>query len=346
MTRILPGLIALAAAAAAAAGAAPAAAVAVAVAVAAQDTRAQLPFARPQQMVDIGGRRLNLYCSGAGPVTVVFDAASSDAGWSWHAVQPEVAKRTRACVYDRAGLGFSDPSPMPRNSENAVADLHVLLGRAGIAPPYVMVGSSWGADNVQLYAYRYPDEVKGLVLVDASHDDEDERLDKVSQGKLKAAMAPMKAFIRQCADASQGGWSIAGEPFASCTGGTGDAYGRELAAARLAIVSRPGYWQAVVSESDGFEASTAQMKAARRSFGDLPMVLLVRGVSPYAVPGRPQSALNKATEAVHLAMQKELAAYSTRSTVRVVPGAEHVIHETKPEAVVQAVGDVLGQVGR
>ena len=111
-------------------------------------------------------------------------------------------------------------------------------------------------------------------------------------------------------------------------------------------MSRPGYWQAVVSETDGFEPSTAQMKAARRSFGDLPMVLLVRGVSPYAVPGRPQSALNKAAEAEHLAMQKALAAYSTRSTVRVVPGAGHVIHETRPEAVVQGVAEVLGQVRR
>jgi pimeloyl-ACP methyl ester carboxylesterase len=76
------------------------------------------------------------------------------------------------------------------------------------------------------------------------------------------------------------------------------------------------------------------------------MVLLVRGVSPYAVPGRPQSALNKATEAEHLAMQKELAAYSTRSTVRVVPGAGHVIQDVEPEAVVQAVDEVLGQLSR
>ena len=92
------------------------------------------PFAHPQQMVDVGGRRLNLYCSGSGPVTVVFDSGSGDAGWAWQAVQPEIAQRTRACVYDRAGLGFSDPSPLPGTSVNAVADLHALLGKAGVRP--------------------------------------------------------------------------------------------------------------------------------------------------------------------------------------------------------------------
>lgn len=334
MYRFVPGLIL--AAGAGAACTAGAAAIA----------DAQSAFAHPQQLVDIGGRRLNLYCSGEGPVTVVFDSPGTEGGWSWHAVQPEVARRTRACVWDRAGFGFSDPSPLPGTSANTVADLHALLARAGIAPPYVMVGSSYGATNVQLYAYRYPEQVKGLVLVDAAHEDETERLDKVAQGRLKQAMAPMDAFLRQCAEAGQKGWSTDGEGFANCTGGTGNVYGRELAAARLAAMARPGYWTAMLSQMDGDDASGEQLKAARRSFGDLPMVLLVRGVSPYAVPGRPQSALNKATEAEHLAMQKELAAYSTRSSVRVVPGAGHVIQDFKPEAVVQAVNEVLGQVQR
>ena len=309
-------------------------------------TDSESDFAHPRQLVDIGGRRLNLYCSGAGPVTVVFDAPGTEAGWSWHAVQPEVAKRTRACVYDRAGLGFSDPSPLPSTSANAVADLHALLARSGIAPPYVMVGSSFGANNVQLYAYSHPGEVKGLVLVDASHDDETDRLDKISQGRLKQAMAPMDAFLRECAETGKKGWSTAAEGFANCTGGTGELYGRELAAARLAVMARPSYWQTFLSQADGDDASIAQLKAARRSYGDLPMVLLVRGVSPYAVPGQPQSSLNKATEAEHLAMQKELAAYSTRSTVRVVAGAGHTIQDAKPAAVVQAVDEVLAQAAK
>lgn len=301
-------------------------------------------FARPQQLVDVGGRRLNLYCSGDGPVTVVFDAPGTDAGWAWHGVQPDVARRTRACVYDRAGLGFSDPSPLPGTSVNAVADLHALLSKAGVKPPYVLVGGSYGGANVQLYAYRYPDEVKGLVLVDASHEDETERLDKVSQGRLKQAMAPIDAMYRQCAQAAQQGFAADGELFAACSGGVGRIYGRELAAARLAVVSKASYWRAAAAENGGYDASGTALKAARRSYGALPMAVLVRGVSPYAVPGQPQSALNKATEAEHLAMQKELAAWSTRSTLRVVPGAGHIIQESDPAAVVRAIVEVLEQV--
>jgi len=328
MHRHLPGLIFLAAAGSAAG--------------AAIDTT-DLPFARPQQLVDIGGRRLNLYCSGSGPVTVVFDAPGLDAGWSWHRVQPEVAKRTRACVYDRAGLGFSDPSPLPAGSAGAVADLHALLARAGIAPPYVLVGSSYGGANVQLYAYRHPGQVKGLVLVDTSHDDEEERLDKASQGKLKQAGAAQDRMMRQCGEAAQQGFSRDGELFGACTGGLGEEYGRKLAAVRLGVMSTGAYWRAALAEGESFEASSAELKAARRSFGALPLMVLARSVSPYAVPGRPQSPLNKATEDEHLAMQKEIATLSTRATLRVVPKAGHIIQHDQPQEVVAGIFAVLDQ---
>lgn len=93
-------------------------------------------FATPHQRVDVGGRKLHLYCSGTGATTVVFDAPSGDGGWAWFRVQPEVAKHTRACVYDRAGFGFSDPAPRPNTAGNAVEDLHKALGAAGIKPPF------------------------------------------------------------------------------------------------------------------------------------------------------------------------------------------------------------------
>jgi pimeloyl-ACP methyl ester carboxylesterase len=302
-------------------------------------------FARPHQLVDVGGRRLNLYCSGTGPVTVVFDAPSGDAGWTWHAVQPKVAGRTRACVYDRAARGFSDPSPLQPTFGNAVADLHALLGKAGIAPPYVLVGNSFGGAVAQLYAYRYPQEVKALVLVEAGHEDETERVNRASQGKLKQMFDGQDAFIAQCAEAAHKGFVYGSEIYAACTGGTGDAYGRELAAARLASVGSPAYWDDMVAGSKSGAAGDAELRAARRPFGDLPLVVLARGVSPYAVPGQPQSALNKATEAENLAIQKEVAALSTRSSLHVVAGASHIIQADKPEAVVAAVNEALDRAG-
>jgi pimeloyl-ACP methyl ester carboxylesterase len=302
-------------------------------------------FARPHQMVDIGGRRLNLYCTGSGPVTVVFDAPSGDGGWTWHGVQPKVATRTRACVYDRAARGFSDPSPLPPTFGNAVADLHALLGKAGIAPPYVLVGNSFGGAAVQLYAYRYPQEVKALVLVEAGHEDEEKRMNAASQGKLKQFYDAQNQFIGQCAEAAHKGFELGSDLFAACTGGTGTAYGRELAAARLAQVRQPAYWDDLVAGNEAGDASEAELRSARRSLGALPLVVLARGVSPYAVPGKPQSALNKATEAENLAIQKELAALSTRSSLHVVAGASHIIQADKPQAVVDAVNEALDRAG-
>lgn len=305
---------------------------------------AQRPFAQPQQLVDIGARRLNLYCSGSGPVTVVFDAPSGDGGWNWFEVQPDIAKRTRACVYDRAGLGFSDPSPRPSTSGNAVDDLNQLLKKAGIAPPYIMVGSSFGGANTQLYAYRFPDQVKGLVLVEPQHEDELERTDKASGGKLKQMYAMIGENNNACAAQSEKGFVPGSEMWANCIGTIPPAYGRALAAAQMVAMRAPARWRTLQSETTHFDASGAELRAARRSFGDLPVTVLSRGVSPFAVPGKPQSALNKAMEDENLAIHKEIAALSTRGKHRVVPGAGHIVHLEKPKAVVAAIEEMLNEV--
>lgn len=102
-------------------------------------------FAVPHQLIDVGGgRKMNLYCSGSGAPVVVFDGPAGDAGWAWYQVQPAVARHTRACIFDRAGFGFSDPATRPNTVENVVEDLHKLLTAAGEKGPYIMVGNSLG----------------------------------------------------------------------------------------------------------------------------------------------------------------------------------------------------------
>jgi pimeloyl-ACP methyl ester carboxylesterase len=301
-------------------------------------------FAKPHQLVDIGGRKMNLYCSGQGATTVVFDAPSGEAGWNWFRVQPAVARRTRACVFDRAGLGFSDPARRPNTSENVAEDLHKLLTAAGVKPPYVMVGNSLGGANVQVYAYRYPAEVKGLVLVEPQHEDETSRLDKASQGNLKKVYAMVAEQNGYCMAAARKGMKPGSEERMNCVGNPAETYGPTLGAAVMSATARPAYWRASIDEWDAIKTSDEQLRKLRRPFGDLPVVVLTRGVSPYAVPGKPQSALNKAMEDENAAIQQETAALSTRGRQRVVPGAGHVIHADKPEAVVDAVLEVLGQV--
>lgn len=301
-------------------------------------------FAKPNQLVDIGGRKMNLYCSGQGATTVVFDAPSGEAGWNWFKVQPEVAKHTRACVFDRAGLGFSDPAKRRNTAENVVEDLHKLLHGAGIKPPYVMVGNSLGGANVQVYAYRYPAEVKGLVLVEPQHEDETKRLDDASQGNLKKIYAMLKEQNSYCLAAAKKGFKRGSEEQMNCIGKPADIYGPKLGAVVVSATSKPAYWRASADEWDVINISNEQLRKLRRPFGDLPVVVLTRGVSPYATPGKSPSALNKAMEDENAAIQKETAALSTRGKQRVVPGAGHVVHADKPDAVIDAVLEVLHQV--
>lgn len=301
----------------------------------------QAAFARPQQLVDIGGRRLNLHCSGSGPITVVFDAPSGDAGWSWFEVQPHVAKRTRACVYDRAGLGFSDPSPRPGTSGNAVDDLHRLLGAAGVAPPYLMVGSSYGGANAQLYAYRYPGEVAGLVLLEPQHEDETERLDKASGHKLKGLYATMAQMEAACLAEAEKGFAVGSAAWTGCIGGLRPQPGRALGAAMLAVHASAPHWRARVSEERHYEVGNAELRAARKPFGALPLTVLSRSMPENMAPGQPQSAANKATEQENLAIQKEIAALSSRGRQQVVPGTGHIIQAARPDAVVAAIEQML-----
>jgi len=127
----------------------------------------QLPT-RVGQAVDIGGRTLNLYCSGQGTPTVILETGGNSPGYSLLVQQSKIAAFTRACWYDRAGVGWSDPPWSPRTSASIVSDLHDALQRAGVLPPYVMAGGSVGGEYVHIYAARYPTDVAGLVFIDSS----------------------------------------------------------------------------------------------------------------------------------------------------------------------------------
>ena len=116
-------------------------------------------FPQIGRSVDIGGRTLNIFCSGAGAPPVIFESGGPGPGLEWEAFQPEAAKFTQACWYDRAGEGWSDPGPFPRISNAIAKDLHELLKRAGVPAPYVFAGASFGGLNSRVYGGLYPNEV-------------------------------------------------------------------------------------------------------------------------------------------------------------------------------------------
>jgi pimeloyl-ACP methyl ester carboxylesterase len=123
-------------------------------------------FPPPGRLVDVGGHRLHLLESGSGDATIVLEAGLMSTVLSWSNLQRELAQSYRVISYDRAGLGWSDLGPMPRTAERIVDELHTLLQQAGIAPPYVLVGHSFGGLTMPLFAARFPDETAGMVLVD------------------------------------------------------------------------------------------------------------------------------------------------------------------------------------
>ncbi|RYF49542.1 MAG: alpha/beta hydrolase [Cytophagaceae bacterium] len=307
-------------------------------------TATEAEFGKPQKLVDVGGRKLNLYCSGLVTTTVIFDSPSGDGGWSWYKVQPEVARRTRACVYDRAGFGFSDPAARQDTPANAVEDLHKALAVADIKPPYLLVGNSLGGGNAQVYAYRFPEQVKGLVLVEPQTEDQTARLNKVTGGKLDQVYAIAEQTNAYCLSEARKGLKQGDEALNNCVGDQVASFGPVLGKVVQAIKMKPSYWRTVVGEYKVSDAIDVQLRALRRPFGDIPLVVLTRGVSPYAIPGQPQSALNKAIEDENEKIHREIAALSSRGKQQVVPGAAHLIQAQRPDAIVQAVLEVLAQI--
>ncbi len=126
-------------------------------------------------LFDVGGFKMHINCTGKGGPAVILESGLGDTYLSWRKVQPRIAQFTRVCSYDRAGIGYSDSSSRPRTSKVMAEELHALLRAAGFAPPYILVGHSMGGYNVRLYASQYRHEVAGMVLVDASHPDQENR---------------------------------------------------------------------------------------------------------------------------------------------------------------------------
>src|SRR6476661_4820744 len=126
----------------------------------------------PGQLVDIGGYRLHLWCTGDGAPAVILDTGLGGSTPGWGFVQPEVARFTRFCSYDRAGMGYSDPGPSPRTARRIASELAELLARSGIAGPVILVGASIAGFDVRVFASDYPQRAAGLVLVDSSHEDD------------------------------------------------------------------------------------------------------------------------------------------------------------------------------
>ena len=129
----------------------------------------QRTYSPPGEMVDVGTHSLHINCLGEGSPTVILEAANLGMSAHWVRVQQQLAQTTRVCAYDRAGMGWSEMGPEPRDARQVSGELHTLLKGTGTERPYVLVGHSYGGLYARMYAARYPNQVSGVVLVDSSH---------------------------------------------------------------------------------------------------------------------------------------------------------------------------------
>jgi pimeloyl-ACP methyl ester carboxylesterase len=248
---------------------------------------ADIVYGQPGQLVDAGGFRLNLYCMGSGSPAVVFDSGFGDWAPAWSKVQPQIATWTRACSYDRAGAGFSDPGPMPRTSVRIAEELRTALHNAGIAGPYILVGHAYGGDNVRTFADLHMDEVAGLVLDDADPDDLEP---KAMQEEAHRGHAGLPSDLRDCRNliaehkplpAQPSG---PGQPPQTCAQqfffrGLPEAeWSPELNAKVLEIAqTKIAMYDADASEMEQTSADEAYLQQHRRSFGSRPIRVLTSG---------------------------------------------------------------------
>lgn len=284
----------------------------------------------PGQLIDVGGYKLHLACRGQGGPTVLLEAGLNDFSVQWALVQPAVAQFTRVCAYDRAGLGWSELSPRPRTSVTMIDELHTLLRKAGESGPYLLVGHSFGGITMRGFARQYPEQVAGLVLVDAAHEAQLARIPALS----KAFISLRQQFQMLSRLNALGLLALA--PTQIPDRGLPPA---ALAQYRARLAASP-YFDAVLAESAAFYAPTADgATIALTDLGDLPLVVLSRGQAA-PLPGA-TAAENAEMERTWRTLQAELAALSTHSQQQVAASSGHEIHLQQPDLVVAAIRQLV-----
>jgi len=296
-------------------------------------------YASPGKRADIGHGKLNLYCTGTGTPTVVLESGLGGRASAWARVQPVLSKTATVCSYDRAGYAFSDPGPQPRTADRLAADLHAALAQSKVPSPYILVGTTFGAFVVRLFAAHSPSEVAGMVLLNPSPEEEElttasPTVARIDQQGLQHAMA--------CRDAAaRGTLERNGADAKDCLPGINPELSAQLNAARIAMLRKPATWSALVSEWQAIRTSAAAVKAASTRTFSFPLVVISAGHEPEA-EGTPvdKAALHDAWR--HwTAWQDAIARISTDSLHVRTKDDSRTAETTDPSLVIAAVQKVI-----
>ena len=303
------------------------------------------------QLVAVDGpRRLNLSCMGHGSPTVLFDSGLADSTLAWRLVQGEVAKVTRACAYDRAGIGFSDPRSGESDAKAIVADLHALLIGAKIRTPILYVGHSIAGLYGVLLQATHPGDLAGAVLVEPSFANQWDALSAagIAAGAPPAAgdalLASLHAQVRRMKECA-----ALPAPLPKDCAGSDSRLPPALAAFDKAQELRPSYlltnaseFESFLSTKDDKSVDQKELEAVTASFGDKPLIVLTRSKAqnnPGLTPEQ-SAAIDRAWKAGH----DKLATLSTRGSNTVVPDSGHNIQHDQPQAVIDAVKRAVTEI--
>jgi len=257
----------------------------------------------PGRLVEVGGHKLHIWCTGSGAPAVILESGLGGSSADWGFVQPEVAAFTRVCSYDRAGMGYSDPGPSPRTTRRIAHELAQLLDRSGIGGPLVLVGASIGGLAVRVFASEHAQRVAGLVLVDASHEDQEMDVPRI------APFVPLLSSV--------GIFRLLGVSF----GLTPAALAPSVRDFARATSFRAAAYQATADEGIHLRESAAEVKASRRKL-TIPMVVVTAG---------------RGADAVWRDQQRDQVGLSQRGCQVIAEQSGHVVAVDQPQVVVDAI---------
>jgi pimeloyl-ACP methyl ester carboxylesterase len=267
----------------------------------------------PGQLVDVGGYRLHINCTGTSSPTVVIVAGAGDWSTSWGFVQPEVAKTARVCTYDRPGLGWSEAGPLPQDAAQFAKELHTLLQNANVPGPYVMVGHSLGGFIVRIFAHDYASEVLGVVLIDSMNP-------RQVTESLSSSLARLYSLQAVVARFGVGRLLVKLPAIAPSRPPNQAAY--------YPLYIRPQSLQASANEYQGLPTS-AEEAAAVKTFDSLPLIVLTAKLNDN--PGWPE-------------WQTELLQLSSNGQHLFAENSGHTIQLDEPDAAVAAILQMVQQV--